>query len=61
MSRIVPGGLHAQLRKKAQGYGVVIAELKPHSREIAQRMIANGELVAAKNGVYRLNELRAGK
>lgn len=56
MSRALPGGLHAQLRKKAQTSGVVVAALKPHSREIAQRMIASGELIKTENGVFRWNE-----
>ena len=61
MSRTLPGGLHAQLRKKAQTSGVMLDQLKPHSREIAQRMIGNGELIASKNGVFWLNEARMAK
>ena len=49
--------LHEQIRKRAQGSGVVIHALKPNSREVAQRMVEQGQLV--KDGfVWRWHEVR---
>lgn len=52
--------LHDQIRKRAQESGVVIQALKPNSRQIAQRMVEQGQLV--KDGmVWRWHESRASK
>lgn len=49
--------LHDQIRKKAQKSGVIIQALKPNSRQIAQRMVEQGQLV--KDGmVWRWHEVR---
>ena len=50
-------GLHEQIRKRAQETGVVIQALKPNSREVANRMIEQGQLV--NDGmVWRWHEVR---
>lgn len=52
--------LHDQIRKRAQESGVVIQALKPNSRQIAKRMVEQGQLV--KDGmVWRWHESRASK
>lgn len=49
--------LHDQVKKRAQNGGVLLSALKPNSREIARRMIENGELI--KDGlVYRRHEVK---
>lgn len=50
-------GLHQAIKKKAQNGLLNLADLKPNSREVAKRMIANGELVASGGG-YKWHELR---
>lgn len=58
MSKPLGSGLHSDLRKLAQRRPVRLNELKPNTREIAQRMIASGELVKTERGfVWR--EVRA--
>ena len=48
--------LHRNIRKLAAQKQLRLSELGPNSLEIAQRMIASGELLALTNGVYQLNE-----
>lgn len=43
-------GLHEQIKKKAKNGILKIAELKPNSREVAQRMVERGELVKSRCG-----------
>ena len=50
-------GLHHQIKTKAQNGRVILSELKPNSREIAQRMIDSGELVKG-NGGYMWHEVK---
>ncbi len=50
-------GLHHQIKTKAQNVRVVLSELKPNSREIAQRMIAQGELIKTSSG-YTWHEVK---
>jgi hypothetical protein len=45
-------GLHDKIKKQAQTKGVKLSELKPNSREIAQRLINQGALHNV-GGVYR--------
>lgn len=49
--------LHDQVKKRAQSGGVALSALKPNSREIAQRMIENGELIKDGN-IYRWHEVK---
>lgn len=58
MSKPLSAGLHADLRKLSQRRPVRLNELRPNTREIAQRMIQNGELVKCSEGLYRWHELR---
>ena len=58
MTKPLSNGLHANLRKLSQCRPVQLTELKPNTREIAQRMIQNGELVKCGEGLYRWHELR---
>lgn len=51
MTRPLSAGLHADLRKLSQRRPVKLNELKPNTREIAQRMIASGELVKTERGL----------
>ena len=50
MTRPLSAGLHANLRKLSQRRPVQLKELKPNTKEIAQRMIQNGELVKTEQG-----------
>jgi hypothetical protein len=50
--------LHREIRKKAANKQLRLSELGPNSREVAKRMIANGELLALGNGLYQLNEVK---
>jgi hypothetical protein len=43
-------GLHQAIKKKSQNGLLKLADLKPNSREVAKRMISNGELVASGVG-----------
>lgn len=58
MTRPLSAGLHADLRKLAQRRPVQLNELRPNTREIAQRMIASGELVKTERG-FVWHEVRA--
>lgn len=50
-------GLHYQVKQKASFGMVVLSQLKPNSREVAQRMIEQGELIKSKCGRgYVINE-----
>lgn len=49
--------LHREIRKKAANKQLRLSELGPNSRQIAQRMIASGELLAVGNGLFMLNEV----
>lgn len=43
-------GLHEAIRKKATNGTLRISDLKPNSRDIAQRLIAEGKLVKSGLG-----------
>ena len=43
-------GLHEQVKQKAKNGILKINELKPNSREVAQRMIERGELIKSRCG-----------
>ncbi len=47
--------LHKTLLDKCKKGYVKLSELKPHSREIAQRLLTNGELYVDGNGFLRVN------
>lgn len=49
--------LHREIRKKAAQKQLRLSELGPNSRQIAQRMIACGELLALGSGLFMLNEV----
>lgn len=49
--------LHQQIRAKGLNGRVVLADLKPNSREVALRMIASGELIKT-NGGYVYHEAK---
>lgn len=42
--------LHEKIRAKAKNGKVKLSELKPNSREVAQRMIAEGKLIKSGDG-----------
>ena len=48
-------GLHNELIKKCKHGFIKLSELKPHSREIAQRLLAEGELYVDERGYLRVN------
>jgi len=50
--------LHRNIRKLAANKQLRLSELGPNSREVAQRMIVSGELLAVGGGVYMLNEMK---
>ncbi len=50
-------GLTWQLKQKVRNGFVKLSDLRPNSREIAQRMLANGELFVDGKGYLRLNEV----
>lgn len=59
MGRPIQAGLHAQVRNKARNGVLILGSLKPNSREIAKRMIEQGELIKTSCGRgYQLNEVR---
>lgn len=43
-------GLHQQIEQKAKNGGVYLQWLNPSSREIAQRLIAEGVLIKSQDG-----------
>lgn len=43
-------GLHHQIKTKAQNGRLQLSELKPNSREVAQRMIEQGQLIKTNGG-----------
>ncbi len=49
-------GLHWNLKQACKHGFVKLNELRPHSREIAKRMLASGELYQDNNGFLRSNE-----
>lgn len=51
--------LHSQIVKKAQHGVVRLTEIGPNSREIAKRLIAQGELIKSKCGTgFVIGELK---
>jgi len=50
-------GLTYQLKQKVRNGFVRLSDLRPNSREIAKRMLANGELFVDGKGYLRLNEV----
>lgn len=43
-------GLHQQIEQKAKNGNLRLSELRPNSREIAQRLIAEGVLIKSQDG-----------
>ena len=43
-------GLHQQIEQKAKNGILRLSELRPNSREIAQRLIAEGVLIKSQDG-----------
>ena len=53
-------GIHDQVKQKATHGVVYLDQLKPNAREVAKRMIAQGELVRSRDGRgYILNQVAA--
>lgn len=50
-------GLHYQLKQKIQHGAVKLSELKPNSRELAQRLLAEHVLYIDANGFLKVNEV----
>jgi hypothetical protein len=50
-------GLHYTLKQRIKNGVVKLSELRPHSREIAKRLIAEGVFYVDGNGFIRSNEL----
>ena len=50
-------GLHYQLKQKIQHGAVKLNELKPNSRELARRLLAEGVLYKDQNGFLKVNEV----
>ncbi len=48
-------GLHNELIKKCKHGFIKLSELKPNSRAIAQRLLAEGELYVDERGYLRVN------
>jgi hypothetical protein len=46
-----------QLKQKVRNGFVKLSDLRPNSRDIAKRMLANGELYQDAKGFLRLNEV----
>lgn len=50
-------GIHHKVRQKAMYGLLVLSDLKPNSREVAKRLIEQGELIKSACGRgYKLNE-----
>lgn len=47
--------LHKTLLEKCKYSRVTLADLKPNSREIAKRLLADGELYVDERGYLRVN------
>ena len=43
-------GLHQQIEMKAKNGNLRLSELRPNSREIAKRLIAEGRLINSQDG-----------
>ena len=50
-------GLHYTLNQKIKNGLVKLNELRPNSRELAQRLLADGVLYVDQHGFLRTNEL----
>jgi hypothetical protein len=50
-------GLAWTLKRNIKNGYVRLSELRPHSRMIAERMLANGELFVDGKGYLRLNSI----
>jgi len=50
-------GLAWTLKRNIKNGYVRLSDLRPHSKEIAQRMLKNGELYTCPKGFLRLNEV----
>jgi hypothetical protein len=50
-------GLLYKLKQDIRNGYVKLSDLRPNSREIAQRMLKNGELYICPKGYLRLNEV----
>ena len=49
-------GLHWALKQKIQHGAVKLSELKPNSRELAQRLLSEGVLYKDVNGFLKVSE-----
>jgi hypothetical protein len=49
-------GLAWTLKRNIKNGYVRLSDLRPHSREIAQRMLKSGELYTCPKGFLKLNE-----
>jgi hypothetical protein len=50
-------GLLYKLKQDIRNGFVKLSDLRPNSREIAQRMLANGELYVCPKGFLKLNSV----
>jgi hypothetical protein len=50
-------GLTYQLKQKVRNGFVRLSDLRPNSKDIAKRMLSNGELFVDGKGYLRLNEV----
>jgi hypothetical protein len=50
-------GLLYKLKQDIRNGYVRLSDLRPNSKEIAQRMLANGELYTCPKGFLKLNEI----
>jgi len=50
-------GLHYALNQRIKHGMVKLSELRPHSREIAQRLLADGVLYVDPKGFLKSNQL----
>jgi hypothetical protein len=50
-------GLLYKLKQDIRNGFVRLSDLRPNSKEIAKRMLANGELYVCSKGFLRMNEI----
>jgi hypothetical protein len=50
-------GLLYKLKQDIRNGYVKLSDLRPHSREIAQRMLKSGEIYTDNKGFLRMNEV----
>jgi hypothetical protein len=49
-------GLHYQLKQRIKHGAIKLSDLKPNSRELAQRLLAEGVLYKDVNGFLKVSE-----